>query len=731
MAIAHAATQCSFRNGQDKYDFSALANPTGYSLKYFVGYFYYWNICETSPGCLTLSPNAVSCVTSQIYGYLDNVTITALPDPNTQGAVITYQGDLCPHEIVRTTRILLQCSDGDTQFVSFHETTTCVYEIVMTSKYACPINGNSTSTDGIQSPTSSPTLSPLSPTSLHSAVGTTSTTSSSSSSSSTLSKKQQQLQQQQINAIDPTTPEGIKQKCESNLQLPDSIMSIDVAQTMKDYITNGGSPPDVIRLLSENYRGYAQMCNLLCDWLSVTGMSKDAIQSTFKSHLKDIIMEKFDPKKADTIFSSSPPQWLDEMITDPDWRSLIYQLSEIHKNCLMLNFAIQKISDAGYQNEIASLSTASTYFSVFNKVLLDSLIQLIKLDEIELQESISEFKKTCCNSQHTYLYAQALIHNLSQTYPNLKRIAQELELEVFDKSKVARKISLMMSNISSYPAIYESISSILSSNTASTGDIIKLYNEYSKPNVPPVEFLRIPALLELLLNDLFNPTKNLQQNKSKWIYIVAFCVSVPNTTTSLDSIKEELNETIRAIDKVQSICQSNPLGSELQNVVPILKEYLELPIISMGILQWIQSNLMNKTNISSYNTLCTPVYFEFLREICLKHPLHRQVILRILVNFFELETDLDALAALEMRKTIIDNIVFIFCCGYVIPVLNVIRDWAPKIDPSLVRYFINQVIEMIEPPYSKSFIKSMTNIIEIVNPHLSDNKENVQTFLDQ
>ncbi|GAM22593.1 hypothetical protein SAMD00019534_057690, partial [Acytostelium subglobosum LB1] len=371
----------------------------------------------------------------------------------------------------------------------------------------------------------------------------------------------------------------------------------------------------------------------------------------------------------------SPPQWLDEMISDADWRSLIYQLSETHKNCLMLNFAIQKISDAGYQNEIASLSTASTYFSVFNKVLLDSLTHLVQLDEAELQDSIGEFKKTCCNSQHTYLYAQALISNIAQSHPNLKRIAQELELEVFERSKVARKISLMMTNISSYPTIYESIISILSNNTAATGDIIKLYNEYSKAaNPPPVDFLRIPSLL--------------QQPKS------------------------ELNETIKAIEEVQGICKINPLGSELQNVVPVLKGHLELPIISMGILQWIQSNLMNTNNISSYNTLCTPVYLDFLREASTKVDLGRIMALD-----------------LEMRRTIIDNIVFMFSCGHVIPVLNVIRQWAPKIDPSLVRYFINQVLEIIEPPYSKEFIKSMSGIIEMVNPHLTDNKENVQIFL--
>eukprot|EP01132_Coremiostelium_polycephalum_P007548 gene7548-9280_t len=372
--------------------------------------------------------------------------------------------------------------------------------------------------------------------------------------------------------LSPT--ELIKEKCEQQLQIPDSIMSVEIPTIMKDFISNGGQPHEVIRFLSESYRGYAQMCNLLCHWLKSTGISTESVQQIFANHLKDIIINRFDPKVADTIFSSSPPQWLDEMISDPQWRSLIYQLSENHKNCLMLNFAIQRISDAGYQNEIASLSTASTYFSVFNKVLLDSLCNLINLDEISFQHALSEFKRVCCQHQHTYLYAQASIQNLIQSNPNannLKRLSQELEIEAVEKSLIVRKISLMMSDISKYPLISSCISTLLTSNTSTTGDIIKLYNEYIKSTPPPVEYLRHPNILEILLNDLFSPGKNLQpQHKSKWVYLVAYSICVDDKGK-----KEGLDETIKAIEKVHSICHSNPVGSELQNVVPIFKEYLD------------------------------------------------------------------------------------------------------------------------------------------------------------
>ena len=87
--------------------------------------------------------------------------------------------------------------------------------------------------------------------------------------------------------------------------------------------------------------------------------------------LKNAIRDSFDSKKADTIFSitNDVPPWLDFMISHGDWRSLIYELSEKFPNSIMLSFAIQRISESGHHNEIASVATASSSFKVFHRVL--------------------------------------------------------------------------------------------------------------------------------------------------------------------------------------------------------------------------------------------------------------------------------------------------------------------------------------------------------------------------
>lgn len=51
-------------------------------------------------------------------------------------------------------------------------------------------------------------------------------------------------------------------------------------------------------------------------------------------------------QKIDKIFSDpkaypEPPKWLEYMITKERWRLMIYRLSDMYRNCLTLNFAIQ------------------------------------------------------------------------------------------------------------------------------------------------------------------------------------------------------------------------------------------------------------------------------------------------------------------------------------------------------------------------------------------------------
>jgi len=43
--------------------------------------------------------------------------------------------------------------------------------------------------------------------------------------------------------------------------------------------------------------------------------------------------------------------------------------------------------------------------------------------------------------------------------------------------------------------------------------------------------------------------------------------------------------------------------------------------------------------------------------------------------------------------------------------MDTIEHWTPKIDQSLIRYFVIQVLDMVGPPFSLSFAQSLLRIV--------------------
>jgi len=56
---------------------------------------------------------------------------------------------------------------------------------------------------------------------------------------------------------------------------------------------------------------------------------------------------------------------------------------------------------------------------------------------------------------------------------------------------------------------------------------LKLYKLYSSEDPPPCELLRIPQVLDLLIDAVFKPTQQInREHKFKYIYLLAFAACV-------------------------------------------------------------------------------------------------------------------------------------------------------------------------------------------------------------
>ena len=93
-------------------------------------------------------------------------------------------------------------------------------------------------------------------------------------------------------------------------------------------------------------------------------------------------------------------------------RQLIYELSAKHHNCLLLNYAIQKILSKGYENEVASVgSSLASYFGVFHRLTINRLKEVPKANAQRLRQLSTELKVGSSFALPFYYYVHCPCHH--------------------------------------------------------------------------------------------------------------------------------------------------------------------------------------------------------------------------------------------------------------------------------------------------------------------------------
>jgi len=233
-------------------------------------------------------------------------------------------------------------------------------------------------------------------------------------------------------------------------------------------------------------------------------------------------------------------------------RSLIYRLSESKKDCLLLNFAIQRISDAGYEHEISSLRSASTYFPVYTNVLKMQLERLFSMDEVALQSALPQFCEMTNHTQHTYLYILYLLHVISRREgaEHMKRLIQELEKTVEDKGTIARRLGFLAMDLEKElsPELQTAFFAILGQKRTNGADINRIYEAYSEDEAPPpIQFLRRPVFLDIMIKDVFDPGVNIPSHHlKKYFFLIAYASIAPSNGEKVD--EDELQEVMAVLE---------------------------------------------------------------------------------------------------------------------------------------------------------------------------------------
>ncbi|CAI5727671.1 hypothetical protein KXD40_005658 [Peronospora effusa] len=484
------------------------------------------------------------------------------------------------------------------------------------------------------------------------------------------------------------------------------------------------------------------------------GATWDPAEEILYNHLKDVINENYDPKLVSNVLSGSAvePAWLTQMLNDRKWRLMLIQLAETHKTCTLLQYAIRRISEAGHHKEIASITSANAFFPVFSGVLVDAFSRIPLANEEEVAEDIAALNKVCCQSSHSYVYTQELLYSIddklylmqkdigmeSSEYSHIRMMRSKLnrvrgELQETASRRFGAKIVPFHILRRRYiydanPKFCDAILSIVKTKTCSELSAETLAKEYQTSKTPPpVAHLRDSMVLSSLLDRLFNPSDSIPLTfVQNCVFLVAYAASTKDERSLLqtgvhglsDQIEVDddgVDSTKKALVEASAICKSDhTIGYNMNQseVVDKLISVMSVPVVSMGVLHWLEVILTSPGFFSSTPLhICFPSLLRILKTSIKLHVAQWPISFGVLVTSLRLHPENNPVKALELKRETLRCMVYMITSGYVLPVLEFIFTNTLELDQALLRNFITMLFARVAPPFSPKFAAALTKIL--------------------
>ncbi|KAG0184692.1 Negative elongation factor C/D [Apophysomyces sp. BC1034] len=495
---------------------------------------------------------------------------------------------------------------------------------------------------------------------------------------------------------------------------------------LSEYLKEGGDPTDAVNLLSDSYIGVPSMCNLTAESADFVGLDS---QNILLSAIKQMLTQKFDSKRCDSVFMKKDdqvaPEWLDIIIQDPYWRQTIYELMETHPRSMFLNFAVLRIAENGYGSEVSQLKTASSYVKIYNYILGDSISKQVSADDLEFEDNLPEFLRLCCEREETYLYAQILIRKLRDEFDGLPflRLARQLENAALKRGQrqtehFSNDSTQFVEHLRTYMSeaplqLSKALNTILSKRSVTPGDIMVIHRFYTSTNPPESHHICNYELINILLKVVYVPNSGHQLNQDtleRVIYIIAYATTfndaLPREVLLTDVVQIQhivlLNMSFKQEqrDKIDKVCTTlttlcgalkDPKGVNFRGSLPTIIQSRKVPVASLAILYWIEYLSLHTPYYETYyRTSVTPLPHLLLDEIANENPLQQPIVFDI------------------VKRCLMYNY----------------QNFAPEI----------LLLDIAKPPCSMIFIEHVADIVASIPQMLSSNKqiqESVESFFEE
>ncbi|KHN73725.1 Negative elongation factor C/D [Toxocara canis] len=395
----------------------------------------------------------------------------------------------------------------------------------------------------------------------------------------------------------------------------------------------------------------------------------------------------------------------------------------------------------------ALLHVMSVERELFSSVLLSAIDAVLKehrrgpmTDAYE--KAFEKLVKVVCHGEHTYLYTQALLHVMSVEEQGMEaaacaHISQSLRAVIQERGQDPSQlyIALLQSNGEHIaPDAIQAMHIMVDKKCLNPADISVLYREYTSPNPPPVELIRDPYFLDMLIDSLFayDGVKVHKEYLSMYIYLLAYatCVGEKKNNGVRTQNRRDLDPTRDVIEELLTLLRSKV---DLAKEVKRLLNSIEVPVVAAGMLHYLRGVLLSKDMIGRPQV----VHLVLLDQIATSHPNLQMRVFGIICDLYDRHTSSQDLTeeVMERQRVVIDRFVHLLSVGLVLPVVEkmsrMYRDG--YIDSSLMRYFAIEVLQIVCPPYSQDFTEVFLPIVsnkEIFIPTIHDKFELAKEFVD-
>ncbi|RLN53432.1 hypothetical protein BBJ28_00024148 [Nothophytophthora sp. Chile5] len=271
---------------------------------------------------------------------------------------------------------------------------------------------------------------------------------------------------------------------------------------------------------------------------------------------------------------------------------------------------------------------------------------------------------------------------------------------------------------------------------------------------PPVAHLREPIILSSLLDRLFNPSDSISPAfVQNCVFLLAYAASTKDersllqtgVVSSSDQVEvddEGVEATKKALVEASAICKSDhTLGYNVSTaslgimtcfgllmtrcccchpilqmnqsgVVDKLISVMSVPVVSMGVLHWLEVILTSPGFFNSTPLhICFPSLLRILKASIKVHVTQWPIAFSVLVTSLRLHPDINPVKALELKRESLRCMVFMITSGYVLPVLEFVFTNTLELDQALLRNFITVLFARIAPPFSPKFVAALAKIL--------------------